>query len=145
MKIAKHFILQLRAGYHILAYEVLISGRVSEIRGLGVGAAECAAVGILPRWFKGVCSLASACFIAPFVLIIQQRRHYGAYLVAATDRPTVHKVKRGRTQMIQREKGTQERVVALGGRSKKVTTTLKSKTRFSIFKEETTTRTQDRN
>lgn len=49
MKIAKHFILQLRAGYHILAYEVLISGRVSEIRGLGVGAAECAAVGILPR------------------------------------------------------------------------------------------------
>lgn len=86
MKIAKHFILQLHAGYHILAYEVLISGRVSEIRGLGVGTTECAAVGILPRWFKGVCSLASACFIAPFVLIIQQRRHYGAYLVAATDR-----------------------------------------------------------
>lgn len=71
-----------------------------------------------PCDLKGVCSLARACFIAPFVLIIQQRRHYSTYLVVATDRPTVYKVKRGRTQMIQREKGTRERVVVLRGQSR---------------------------
>lgn len=62
MKVAKPFILQLRTGYHILAYVVLISGRVGEIRGLGVGATECVAVGILPRWFKGVL-LAGECLL----------------------------------------------------------------------------------
>lgn len=93
MKIAKAFILRLHAGYHILAYELLISGCVGKIRGPSVGVTECTAVGISPQWFKGLRSLASACFIAPFMLIIQQRCHYSIYLVVATDRPTVHKVK----------------------------------------------------
>lgn len=81
------------------------------------------------------------------------RAHYSAAaslrrLLGSGDRPadrTQGETGENANDPEEREKGTQERVVALGGRSKKVTTTLKSKTCFSILKEETTTRTQDRN